>query len=178
MIVAFYGRAIASNLSGYVQQFFDNLRSKGMDVLIYEPLYHYLKNDVAISGEFSLFNTHDEIDGRAKILFSLGGDGTLLETLELVRSASIPVMGINTGRLGFLSSISKEEIDFAVDAVVKENYFIDKRTMMQIDAEKNIFGDVNYALNDITISKSDSSSMITTHAYLNGEFLNSYYADG
>lgn len=178
MKAAIYGRALESNRSQYIQQLFDKLNDSAVEVLIYEPLYAYIKDSIKIKGKFSLFNKHEEIDGKAKILFSLGGDGTLLETIALVKNAAIPVMGINTGRLGFLSSVSKEEIDFAVDAFIKNKYVIDKRTMMQIDSAEKLFGDVNYALNDITLSKSDSSSMIVIHAYINGEFLNSYYADG
>lgn len=178
MKAAIYGRTHEANRSINVQQLFDTLHTSGFEIYIYQPLYDFIKDSITIKGNYKLFNRHEDIDGKVKFLFSLGGDGTLLETLELVKNASIPVMGINTGRLGFLSSVSKEDITVAIDAVMHNKYVIDKRTMLQLDTDEKFFGDVNYALNDITISKNESSSMLVIHAFLNGKFLNSYYADG
>ena len=178
MIAALYGRSLETNKSENITRLFGKLSDAGIGLLVYKPFYDFIKDSVKIKGKFNLFSRHAEIDGKADVLISLGGDGTLLETLEFVKDTAIPVMGVNTGRLGFLSSISTEEINFAVDALVKKKYVIDTRTMLVLDSKKKYFGDVNYALNDITISKSESSSMITTHVYLNNEFLNSYYADG
>jgi len=179
MKVAVYGRALEANRSQYVQQLFEKMSLSGMEPVIFEPLYNYLKDTVRVSRPFSLFNTYEELFGKVHFLFSIGGDGTLLETLTFVRDSDIPVMGINTGRLGFLSSISKEEIDFAIDAVVRNKYMIDKRSLLCLETPgMQLFGKVNYALNDITIHKSDSSSMISVHAWLDGQFLNNYYADG
>jgi NAD+ kinase len=111
-------------------------------------------------------------------LISIGGDGTILDTLTMVQDTMIPVMGINTGRLGFLSSISKEDVSRALEALREGQYSLDKRTLIKLDTTRNLFGDVNYALNELTIHKKDSSSMIIIHTYLNGEYLNSYWADG
>ena len=102
-------------------------------------------------------------------MFSLGGDGTILDTISLVQNSQIPVLGINTGRLGFLSSISSDQINVAVESLFKGHYSIDKRAMLRLETDKKIFGDVNYALNELTIHKNDSSSMIIIHTYLNGE---------
>ena len=178
MKAAIYGRSLESNRSDFVQQLFDKLVASDMEVFVYEPLYHFIRDAVHIKGHFIPFNRHEEIDGKADVLISLGGDGTLLDTIELVRTADIPIMGINTGRLGFLASIAKEEVNFAVDALKSGKYVIDKRTMLQLDSAADFFGEVNLALNEITLSRSDSGSMIVVHAYLNDEFLNSYFADG
>ena len=178
MKAAIYGRELEANKSKYVQTLFDKMKNAGIEPVIFEPLYKYIKNEIKISQPFSFFNTHDDLKGKVHFLFSIGGDGTLLETLSLIRNSEIPVMGINTGRLGFLSSISKEEIDFAIDAVMARKYMIDKRSLLRLETKTNLFGKVNYALNDITIHKSDASSMISIHVWLDGQFLNTYYANG
>jgi NAD+ kinase len=177
MIAAIYGRGITSNRSPSIQELFHKLSASGIEMMIFGPLYDYIKDFIRITGRFTQFNSHEEISN-AGLLISLGGDGTLLDTIELIRDSNLPVMGINTGRLGFLSSISTEEIHFAVETIAAGRFLLDKRTMLQLDSAVNLFGDVNRALNDITVSKSDSSSMLTIHAYLNDEYLNSYYADG
>jgi len=178
MKAAIYGRELEANKSKYVQTLFDKMKSAGIEPIIFEPLYKYIKDEIKISQPISFFNTHDDLKGKVHFLFSIGGDGTLLETLSLIRDSEIPVMGINTGRLGFLSSISKEEIDFAIDAVMARKYMIDKRSLIRLETKTTLFGKVNYAMNDITIHKSDASSMISIHVWLDGQFLNTYYANG
>jgi NAD+ kinase len=123
------------------------------------------------AGEESVINSFD-------VVLSLGGDGTLLETVTLVRDRGIPVLGINLGRLGFLASVSKNEIYYAVDELIKGAYKLDKRNLLYLECEEKFFGEVNFALNDFVIHKNDTSSMITIHAFINGEFLNSYWGDG
>jgi NAD+ kinase len=109
---------------------------------------------------------------------SLGGDGTLLDTVSLVRDKGIPIMGINFGRLGFLASIGRNELADAVKALKKQTYVIDKRTMIHLDASISMFGNASFALNEFSIHKRDTAPMIKIHTYLNGEFLNTYWADG
>ena len=116
--------------------------------------------------------------GKVDTVLSLGGDGTFLETLSFVRNSGIPVLGINTGRLGFLANVAKSEINVAIEALVNKKFTIEKRSMLSISAPSGIFGEVNYGLNEITVLKKDTSAMITIHAYINGEYLNSYFADG
>lgn len=111
-------------------------------------------------------------------MISLGGDGTLLDTVTLVRDSGIPILGINYGRLGFLANIGREEIVSAIEAIANRNYVLDKRSLIHLESNVKIFGKTPYALNEFTILKKDSSSMIKIHTYLNGEFLNTYWADG
>ena len=101
-----------------------------------------------------------------------------MDTLTLVQDSNIPVMGINLGRLGFLTGVGTEDISGALEALMKGHYTIDKRSLLRLESNRNLFGGVNYALNELTIHKKDSSSMITINTYLNGEYLNSYWADG
>lgn len=109
---------------------------------------------------------------------SLGGDGTLLESITYVGKHEIPVMGINTGRLGFLATISRDETELALDNLFKGNYTIDERTMIHLESDQKLFNGTKFALNDLTIMKKDTSSMITVHVAVDGELLNSYWADG
>lgn len=176
--IAIYGRNLEANKSANVQQFFDLLTEAKVPCIIYEPFYHYIKTAIKLSPSINLFNTSGEIKNSTQMLISLGGDGTLLETLDFIRDSGIPVMGINTGRLGFLASVSKEEIKQAVNAIVNKTYTLENRSMLMLENPTGIFGDVNYALNDITIGKSDSSAMIIIHTYFNDQLINSYYSDG
>jgi NAD+ kinase len=109
---------------------------------------------------------------------SLGGDGTLLDSITYVGEHEVPVLGINTGRLGFLATISREETEHALDSLFKGNYSIDQRTMLRLVSNPKLFDGTRFALNDFTIMKKDTSSMITVHVSVDGELLNSYWADG
>jgi NAD+ kinase len=110
---------------------------------------------------------------------SIGGDGTILMCLEFVRENETPIVGINTGRLGFLAGVAANESTAMIDDLQKGRFSIDSRTVLKLDSNKpNMFGGVKYALNDFVIHKKDSSSMITIHTFINGEFLNSYWSDG
>ncbi|HKZ68045.1 MAG TPA: NAD kinase, partial [Chitinophagaceae bacterium] len=111
-------------------------------------------------------------------IISLGGDGTLLDTVTLVRDKNISIMGINFGRLGFLASIGQDEVKTAVQAIARRTFVTDKRTLIHLDADLPLFGNVPYALNEFSLHKRDTASMIKIHTYLNGEFLNTYWADG
>lgn len=178
MKAAIYGRAFKTAQTETIQRIFSKLEFAKVELMIHEQFHKNMRGKVALPKSFSLFSLYEEIKSNVDFLFSIGGDGTLLETLTLVRDSGIPVIGINTGRLGFLSSISKEEIDVAVDAVIKKKFSIDKRTLIRLETKSKLFGKVNYALNEITLHKKDASSMIKIHATVNGKFLNSYFADG
>jgi NAD+ kinase len=128
--------------------------------------------------DFSIFSRHEDLNSSLDCIISLGGDGTMLDSATLVRNKKIPIMGINFGRLGFLASISKDELAMAVEALANGRYVTEKRTLLHLNANKPVFGDTPFALNEFAIHKRDSSPMIKIHTYLNGEFLNSYWADG
>ncbi len=151
------------------------LQKAGVEVYLYKPLLDQLGKKPLVK---NVFNSYKDIKGKVKFLFSIGGDGTFLETVTLVRDSGIPVVGINTGRLGFLSSISKDEIEQAVDLLMKGKYVLDKRALLELDIKGRYFSECRYALNEIAVQKTASSSMVTVHASLNGKFLNSYWADG
>ena len=120
----------------------------------------------------------DSIRIRPGCLLSLGGDGTILQAVTLVRDSKVPILGINMGRLGFLASIEKKLIPDAIYQLVNGSYEVEERSLLKLDSTENLFGEIPIALNDFTILKRDNSSMITIHTYINGDFLNSYWADG
>ena len=176
--IAIFGTVFSEPNKSYIQDFFIKLQKEKIKLLVYSEFHAFLDSIGIQLKNVQLFKTHNELKNNADFLVSIGGDGTFLNTLGLVRDSDIPVVGINTGRLGFLSNISKDEIDFAVDEILKGNYTLDKRELLRLETDNKLFGEVNYALNELTIHKQDSSSMIITNVYLNNEFLNSYWSDG
>ena len=140
--------------------------------------YEEIKDRLNLPAGTSTFYLSDDLTNDIEFVISLGGDGTLLDTVGLVRDKGIPIMGINFGRLGFLASIGREQLADAVKALKKQTYVIDKRTMIHLDASISMFGNVPFALNEFSIHKRDTAPMIKIHTYLNGEFLNTYWADG
>jgi NAD+ kinase len=178
MKIALYARQLSESNHGVAIQLIGEILNRGAMPIIYQPLFNQLKSALKNLDHFELYNSGSEIRGKVDFLFSIGGDGTILDTLTQVQDSGIPVLGINVGRLGFLSSISTQEINQCLDSLFKGHFTIDKRRLLRLDSSINLFGDVNYALNELTIHKKDSSSMIIINTYINGEYLNSYWADG
>jgi len=178
MRVAIYSRVIDYDQKGEVQQLFDELAKENIEPVIYEPFYETIRSNFRFPNKISIFRDSTDLTSAIDFLISLGGDGTMLDTVTLVRNKNIPVLGINFGRLGFLASIGRTELYTAVQSLVKRNIVIDKRSLVHLDANKPLFGDIPYGLNEFAIHKTDTSPMIKIHTYLNGEFLNTYWADG
>lgn len=178
MKVAIYARQVTPAHHSFITQLFADLEKFQCKVYVYQPFYNTVKQLLEGKKDLVLFNSGSEIRGEVDFLFSIGGDGTILDTLTLVQNSGIPVLGINIGRLGFLSSISTEQTASAIECLSKGNYSIDKRSLLRLESNRSLFGEVNYALNELTIHKKDSSTMIIINTFLNGEYLNSYWADG
>lgn len=178
MKIAIYGRDFNDSVLPFVQEVFDALAPHPIEILVFLKFNNFIKSKVNLPANIQTFSSHAELVNKVDVLLSLGGDGTLLDTLSLIRDSQIPVIGINFGRLGFLASINKNEIKTAIEALVKGEYSLDKRGVLNLESQHNLFDEENFALNDITIHRRDNSAMMIIHAYLNGEFLNSYWADG
>ncbi len=178
MKVAIYSRVIDYDQKGEVQQLFDELGKEKIELVIYQPFFETIRSSFRFPDRISIFKDSNDLTSTIDFLISLGGDGTLLDTVTLVRNKNIPILGINFGRLGFLASIGRNELSTAVQSLVKRTIVIDKRSLIHLDANKPLFGDVPYGLNEFAIHKTDTSPMIKIHTYLNGEFLNTYWADG
>jgi NAD+ kinase len=178
MRIAIYGRLLKPEDVPYVQRLFDLLGDHQIDAVIQKNYFNQIRQKVKFVREVDTFKNHQDIKKGIDYMLSLGGDGTMLDTLTLVRNTNIPILGINLGRLGFLASTGRDEMASAIEALQYKTYQIDRRTLIHLDSNKPIFGGVNYALNEFSIHKKDTSSMITIHTYINGELLNSYWADG
>ncbi len=178
MNVALFGKSFTDEGVVYLQQLIDKLKSVNCSLMVYGPFLEKIRDKVAIKCPVTPFKTHEELKAHAELLFSIGGDGTLLDTLSLVRDSGIPVLGINLGRLGFLSSISKDEIIPAIDQIIQGKYTLDRRTVLSLQSPENLFGNFNYALNELSVTKTDTHSLAVVDVFVDDKFLNTYWADG
>lgn len=178
MNIAIYGRSFNDAFISHIQFMFDELDKRKTQFYIFEAFNSFLRPRVSFSSETKLFTKHTEIKNKVDLIISIGGDGSILDTISLVRDSGIPILGINTGRLGFLSNISLEEISTAIAALYEKNYRIEKRNLLKVDSTNADFGKFNFALNELTLHRKDSIAMITIHTYIDDLYLNSYWADG
>jgi len=179
MKVAIFGKNFKDSFKNSIVEFFEIIKNFGYETTIYKPYYEFIKESASFDPKPNeVFENTLKKEDNIDIVFSIGGDGTFLESVSFVRNLEIPIVGINSGRLGFLANISKEDIPFALKAINERKYKIEERTLLEINSEKGIFESFNYALNEITVQKRDSGSMITIKVTLNGEFVNTYWADG
>lgn len=177
MKIAIHGRSFTEETQPYVQALFDILKERQADFSCSASFYSFLlQSGVNPHTEKTYPHPHGAPD--ADFIFSIGGDGTLLESVMQARSRQIPILGINTGRLGFLATVSPKMIHNSLDSLFAGEFQIEDRTLVSLLSGIDLFEEYNFALNDFTITKTDTSSMVTIHAYLDGEFLNSYWADG
>ncbi|QQR98854.1 MAG: NAD kinase [Sphingobacteriales bacterium] len=176
MNIGIYSRIFKPEHLGYLKYLVNKLEKNKFNILIHKDYKDQITSSKTIQA-LQTFQQQTEIK-KLDLIIAIGGDGTILDTLHFVRDTNIPVAGINMGRLGFLADIHKEEIDALVQAIVQNNYTIEKRNLIFVDSNKATFGEINFGLNEFTIHKKDSASMIVIHVYLNGEFLNSFWADG
>ena len=178
MKVAIYSRVMDSEQQSDVQILFDELAQAGISVVIYRPYFENIRSLVNFPAAIEVFDSGADLDSTYDFVISLGGDGTLLDTVTLVTDKNIPVLGINFGRLGFLASIGKKELTTAVDSLLQSTYVIDQRSLIHLDSNMSLFNGMPFGLHEFAIHKTDTSPMIKVHTYLNGEFLNTYWADG
>lgn len=179
MKIALYGQTVNPEFFEELSRLFDLFKEKQIESFVYRPFLEYLQQDCEIHPEFTdTFENGDDLPDDVSFLFSLGGDGTLLKSFMAAKNGTIPLVGINSGRLGFLSDISRDEIGKALDDILEGNIIIDERTVLELEIVNGNESEIQYALNEITVTKLDSSSMINIHTYINNEFLNTYWADG
>jgi NAD+ kinase len=133
-----------------------------------------------VSHSFETYSSYEDLTTDFEALISIGGDGTILKAATFIRDKNIPIIGINAGRLGFLATVQYESIEILLQKVLVKDYFISKRTLLSIETTPNYdnFAELNFALNEVTVARKDTTSMITIETYLDGEYLTSYWADG
>ena len=178
MTIAIFGSPYPEHFSKYIQHLIKKLETEHINLIIEEEFSVFLENNIRFNKNITTFNSYETLKNKADFLLSIGGDGTLLKAVTYVRESEIPIMGINTGRLGFISSISADQIDDAITDILKGNYKINERTLLELSSDKKLFKEKNFALNEVAVSKKDTSSMIRIDAYVDDEFLNTYWADG
>ena len=178
MKIAIFGKKFDENFNANLDSLFNKLCNYNAEIFIYEPFYKYLcsaKNFNICS--VKLYNNPEEITSDFNFVISLGGDGTFLEAVQYIRNTGVPVIGINTGRLGFLANIAAEEIDTSLDSLLTGNYELEKRSLIEFISNSNPFSDFPFGLNEITVQKRDTS-LITIEVYINTNYLSTYWTDG
>jgi len=177
--VAIYGREFNSTVLPYVEQVFEFFNNQDIDIYIYADFQLFLKSQFNLPQEFETYTCHEDLPKDILFLLSLGGDGTMLAAVSIIKDSGIPIAGINFGRLGFLATINKTEINAALAQILNQEYQLQKRSLLHVKSSENaLFDGDPFALNDMTVFRYDSSAMITIHVTINGEILNSYWADG
>lgn len=177
MRIAVYSRGLDAEQFEGLKLLMKEFELYQIESLFYQDFFNQIYSSVEIKNKFCTFNSREDLEN-IDFVISLGGDGTLLDTITFIGDKNIPVLGINYGRLGFLAGIGREEIHIAIESLVKRTFILDKRSLVHLDANMPLFEGVPFGLNEFTIHKKDISPMIKIHAYLNGEFLNTYWADG
>ncbi len=179
MLVALYNRTFDLDDLPFLQKLLGLFELHRIQLSIYKDFYERLIGaGVSFAQTPAFFTCNRDLPRSTSMFFSLGGDGTILDAVCHVGSSGIPIIGINLGRLGFLAAIPEEEVTQAVESLVRGSYTIEQRSLVHLDASVPLFGDMPFALNEFTLHRKDSSSMIKIHTYLNGEFLNTFWADG
>jgi len=177
MNLAIHGRPFNDDTIPYIQDMFDHINRLGVNIQIYSQFKIFLeKKSIKLPKHF-IYHTRDEVYN-ADFFISIGGDGTLLETITYSGEKEIPVLGINTGRLGFLATTARENTKEALNELKNGTFKLDERSLIKLVSEEDLFNGINFGLNEFAILKRDSSSMIVVHTYIDGEYLNSYWADG
>ncbi|MCB0621822.1 MAG: NAD(+)/NADH kinase, partial [Saprospiraceae bacterium] len=179
MQVVVYSKLLKPQDIPHVQNLFDALHEYGINAFVYAPYLEALRGKIDFRRDVGRFEGYVDFSvKKIDFVITLGGDGTILGAITLIRDRQVPIMGINLGRLGFLASIEKSRVREAIQLLHEGRYHIDERGMLYLESSLPVFGDDCFALNDFTLLKRDTSSMITIHAFVNGAYLNTYWADG
>ena len=179
MKIAIFGQYYQNDTKPIIKDIFVFFNRNNVELVIEEKFLEILYTEKIIEKKYATFSTHQDLNSSFDILISIGGDGTILRAVTFVRDSGIPILGVNAGRLGFLAKVQKENIGTFLQIVLEKKYTISKRTLLSlVTSPNNSNSDINFAMNEVTVSRKDTTSMITIETYLNGEYLNSYWADG
>jgi NAD+ kinase len=178
MRIAIYGRTFDPNHPEPVGELVQLLNQSSTEIIIEEQWYGLIKDHIRVPHSANTFSVSDGLAGRADFLLSIGGDGTMLDTVTIVRDSGIPVLGINTGKLGFLSGVSLDQLHVAMLALQTGKYILNRRSLIRVHSDKAYFGNMNFALNELSVHRKESPSLIAITLWVNNIFVNSYWADG
>lgn len=175
--IGIFGKNLKSETFPYIQTLFNKLSSVYAQVFVHEEFHSVIGKKIMMQNPI-VFSQHSEIRDELDFMISLGGDGNMLSTVTLIQDSGIPIIGINLGRLGFLASINKEHINKAIDCLVQKKYTLESRSLIKLTTPKDVFGEQNFALNEISIYKKQPNSMISVIVHVDDQYLNSYWSDG
>jgi len=180
MKIAIYGQSYNDNTKQSIHTLLDLLLKRKLDVNIENDFFNEIMHVNGFAEKYKTFKTFKSLNNLYDLLISIGGDGTILRAITFVRDLSIPIVGINTGRLGFLSTIQTNEIEEAIGHILKGNFKISERTLLSVetDPKNKSINELNFALNEIAVSRKNTTAMIKVETHLNKEYLTSYWADG
>lgn len=180
MKIAIFGQYYQNDTRPIIRDIFVYLNHNHVELVIEEAFLKILYAEEILKKEYRTFSTYKDLDSSFDLLISIGGDGTILRAITYVRNSGIPILGVNAGRLGFLAKVQKDNIELFLQSILDKNFTFSKRTLLSIDStpKNSEIKDINFALNEISVSRKDTTSMITVETYLNGEYLTSYWADG
>lgn len=179
MKVAIFGQYYQNDTRPIIRDIFVFFNRNNVELVIESHFLKILYEEKIIEKQYNTFSSYTDLDSSFDILISIGGDGTILRATTYVRDSGIPILGVNAGRLGFLANVQKENIESFLQLVLEKKYTISKRTLLTtVCSQDNLNLDINFAMNEVSVSRKDTTSMITIETFLNGEYLNSYWADG
>ncbi|WP_414000107.1 NAD kinase [Flavobacterium sp. W1B] len=180
MKIAIYGQYYQNSTEPIIRDIFVFFNQTNVELVIESNFLKILYEKKIVEKEYKTFESHTELNQSFDMLISIGGDGTILRAATLVRDSGVPILGINAGRLGFLATVQKENIAKFMQLAIDKNYTLSKRTLLTLTCspENESIQELNFAMNEVTVSRKNTTSMITIETYLNGEYLNSYWADG
>jgi NAD+ kinase len=180
MKVAIFGQYYQNDTRPIIRDIFLFFNNNNVELVIEEKFLKILYDEEILKKEYKTFNDYKCLNSSFDLLISIGGDGTILRAATYVRDSGIPILGINAGRLGFLAKVQKENIETFLQIVLKKEYTLSERTLLSLECnpENEQINELNFAMNEVTVSRKDTTSMITIDTSLNGEHLNSYWADG
>lgn len=180
MKVGIYGQFYHANSEFYIQELLNVLREENMEVLIEEEFFKLIDENKSIEEDYHHFKSFTKLDSSFDLFISVGGDGTILKAVNYIQDLGTPIMGVNTGRLGFLATVNKEEIRYTVKKLIAKEYSISERSLLCIktEPEEETLCENSFALNEIAVSRKNTTSMITIETWLDDEYLTAYWADG
>lgn len=178
MLIAIYNRTFTEEDIPLILHVLSRLYEQSIQLIFFKDFFDRIEPHLLHPQPARVFTSRRDLPLHTDMLLSLGGDGTLLDTIIYVGDSNIPIIGINLGRLGFLAAIPDDDIDAAIVNLARGSFTTEKRTLLHLDSSVPLFDGAPFALNEFTLHRKDSSSMIKIHTYLNGEFLNTYWADG
>lgn len=176
--IAIFGKTFDQQYINQLEELISELEKENVEIIIFDGFYSRIENHITLNPNIKRFRYHKELIGNVDYLISVGGDGTLLDTIALIRDSGIPILGINFGRLGFLSSANRNELKVAIKDLLSGNYNIDKRDLLHLNTNDQLFEELNFALNELSISKNYPAKILNISVWVNDKFLTTYWADG